>query len=159
MSQKELSSWLKALVILSAIMGVVLCFWLAPIYGQKLAQIDPKLDYMYWPCLVFVWLGCVPVYAALYQAWKIFENIGRDQSFCEENVNRLKLVSKFSIVEIVLYFGASIFLLLIDLVHIQIFVVIFAILFASMFVAMSSATLSHLVKKAVVLQEENDLTI
>ncbi len=159
MNQRELSSWLKALVVLSGTMGIVLCFWLAPTYGQRLALNDPQLAHLFWPCLIFIWIGCIPVYAALYQAWIIFTNIGNDDSFCEENVRRLKIVSKLSIAEIIMYFGAAVALLIANLIHIQVFIVIFVILFAAIFVAMSSAALSHLVSKAVALQQENDLTI
>ena len=76
-----------------------------------------------------------------------------------ENIHRLKRITKLSIVEVLMYFLAAIVLLLVDMVNIQIFIVIFIILFASMFVAVCASVLSHLVSKAVELQNENDLTI
>lgn len=159
MNQKELSFWLKGLVILSGILGVALCFWLAPSIGNEIALKEPSLSYMFWPCLIFIWIACVPIYAALYQAWMIFTNIGKDYSFCEENVSRLKKISNLSIVVVIMYSLAVFILLVMDLINLPIFFAIFIILFASIFVATSSAVLSHLLKKAVELQKENDLTI
>lgn len=159
MKQKELSKWLKFLVSLAGIMGIVLCFWFAPVFGKMMAANDPSLAHMYWPCLIYIWLACVPVYLALFDAWKIFSNIGDDKSFVTENIHRLKRITKLSIVEVLMYFLAAIVLLLVDMVNIQIFIVIFIILFASMFVAVCASVLSHLVSKAVELQNENDLTI
>lgn len=159
MNQKELSGWLKALVIISGLMGLVLCFVFAPLVGNEIMIIEPSLAHMFWPCLIFIWLACIPVYIALFEAWKIFDNIGIDNAFSEENVESLKKIYRLSITEIIIYFGAAIFLLTQKLVNIQIFIVIFVILFACMFVAMASATLSHLVKKALALKKENDLTI
>lgn len=159
MNQRELSRWLKGLVAVSAILGLMLCFGLAPIVGSDLAESNPNLAFMFWPCLIFIWAACVPVYMALYQAWMIFTNIGEDNSFCEENVLRLKKVSRLSIIVVIGYSLAAAFLLLIKMVNLLIFMVIFIILFASIFVATSSAVLSHLVKKALELQKENDLTI
>ena len=159
MKQRELSLWLKFIVGLAGVMGLFLCFWFAPVYGRMLAAKEPSRAYLFWPCLIYVWAACVPVYIALYEAWKIFTNIGKDKSFIHENVHRLKTITRLSIIEVVLYFGAAILLLLVDLVNIQIFIVIFIILFASMFVSVCASVLSHLVSKAVELQEENDLTI
>lgn len=159
MKQKELSMWLKFLVTLAGIMGIVLCFWFAPVFGKMMAEKEPRLAYMFWPCLIYIWLACVPVYLALYEAWRIFTNIGDDRSFSTENVHRLKKITKLSILEVIMYFLAAIVLLVVDMVSIQIFIVIFIILFASMFVSVCASVLSHLVSKAVELQNENDLTI
>lgn len=159
MKQKELSIWLKFLVTLAGIMGAVLCFWFAPVYGKMMSQKEPALAYMFWPCLVYIWIAVVPVYLALYEAWRIFTNIGNNKSFINENVHRLKKITKYSITEVVIYFCAAILLLMVDMVSIQIFIVIFIILFASMFVSVCASVLSHLVSKSVEIQNENDLTI
>lgn len=159
MKQKELSIWLKFLVTVAGLMGLFLCFWFAPVYGRMLAQKEAHLAKLFWPCLIYIWIAAIPVYLALYEAWQIFTNIGRDQSFIRENVHRLKRITRLSIVEVVLYFGAAVILLWVDLVSIQIFIVIFIILFASMFVSVCASVLSHLVSKSMELQEENDLTI
>ncbi|MDO4710582.1 MAG: DUF2975 domain-containing protein [Peptostreptococcaceae bacterium] len=114
---------------------------------------------MFWPCLTFIWIACCPIYMALYQAWMIFTNIGEDNSFCEDNILRLKIISRLSIIVVSMYSFAAFALLFMDLVSIYIFLAIFVILFASIFIAVLSAVLSHLVKKAVELKNENDLTI
>lgn len=159
MKQKELSIVLKFLVSLAAVMGLVLCFWFAPVLGRMMAETEPRLAYLYWPCLIYIWIACIPVYMALFEAWQIFSNIGKNRSFIRENVHRLKKITKLSIAEVLLYFLAAVILLMVDLVSFNVFVAIFIILFASMFVSVCASVLSHLVSKAVELQDESDLTI
>lgn len=159
MNQRELSIWLKGLLLMSGVLGLFLCFGLAPNMGSTLAESDPSRAHLFWPCLLFIWIACIPIYMALYQAWMIFKNVGEDNSFCEENMLRLKKVSRLSIIVVLMYSCAAFWLLIVDLVNFYIFLAIFVILFASIFVAVSSAVLSHLVNKAVELQKENDLTI
>lgn len=159
MKQKELSIWLKFLVVLSGAMGFVLMFWLAPTYGRMLAMTNPRLAHTFWPSLAFVWGAGIPIYLMLYEGWKIFTNIGEDQSFSQDNVDRLKKISILAIIEIILYLAATIVLLVYGITNIAVYIVIFMILFVSIFIAMSGATLSHLVNKALELKKENDLTI
>lgn len=159
MNQRELSNWLKIIILISGFFGLLICFVLAPRIGKNILGIHKSMSFMYWPCLIFMWIGCIPIYLGFYQGWKIFDNIGKDKSFSEENVVCLYNIVKLSIMEIILFSMSIVILLFLNVNNIAMYIVIFLVLFVSIFVGTSSAILSHLINKAIELKRENDLTI
>lgn len=159
MNQKELSNWLKILIIVSSILGLIICFTLAPRIGTSILANHPHKKYMFWPCLIFIWVGSVPIYLAFFQAWKIFDNVGKDKAFSEQSVSAFNIITKLCIVEIILFCFGLVSLIFLNVSNITVYIVVFFIMFSAIFVGTSSAIFSHLVSKAVALQKENDLTI
>ncbi|MDD4760668.1 MAG: DUF2975 domain-containing protein [Bacteroidaceae bacterium] len=159
MERKELTKWLKIVIVFAALTGVLLCFIIAPFLGSETVFIYPELGYMYWPCLIFVWVTAVPFYVALYKGWLICEEISNDNSFCQENAQRLKEISKLALFECILYLAAMIILLVLNLLHPSILLMTLFVIFVGISIAVVCAALSHLVEKASELKEENDLTI
>ena len=101
----------------------------------------------------------VPCFAVLVLAWRIATNIGRDRSFSNENASLLKWISVLAAADAAFFFLGNVVMLLLDMSHPSVVLASFIIVFAGIAVAVISAVLSHLVKKAAVLQEESDLTI
>lgn len=159
MKQKELAKWLKLLIAFAALIGAFLCFIIAPTLAHDIALMYPEFNYMFWPSLVFIWLTAVPYYFALYKAWLICQEISADNSFCQENAQRLKEISKLAVFESIFYLTAAIILFIMNLLHPSILLMILFIIFVGISIAVVAATLSHLVKKASELKKENDLTI
>ena len=159
MKQLELAKWLQRIIILSAFVGLFLCFILAPWLGRDTVAMYPELSYMYLPCLIFIWITALPFYIALWKLWLISCEISKDNSFCKENAHSLKLISKLALLECLLYLAAIIFLLILNLLHPSILLMALFIMFVGISMAVASATLSHLVEKASDLKQENDLTI
>lgn len=96
---------------------------------------------------------------ALYCAWKITANIGKDQSFTEQNASLLKSISILSIGDAGFFFVGNIALLLLNMSHPAVAIASLAVVFVGIAIAVAAAVLSHLVKKAAVLQDESDWTI
>lgn len=159
MKQFELAKWLKTLIIISALIGLVLCFVIVPIIGKDAVLMNPDLEYIFYPSLIFIWITGIPFYIALWKSWSIASEIGKDRSFCKENADSLKTISRLALVECVLYFSAIISLLILNLLHPGLLLMALSIIFLGVAVAVAAAALSHLVEKANRLQEENDLTI
>lgn len=159
MKQKELAKWLKLVIAFAALIGVFLCLVIIPTLGHDFALMNPELDYMYWPCLIYIWITAVPFYFALYKAFLICREISADNSFCTENAQRLKEISKLALSECILYLAAMIILFVLNLLHPSILLIMLFIIFTGISIAIISAALSHLVEKASELKKENDLTI
>lgn len=159
MKQKELSKWMKAIIFIACLMGLVFCVWVVPSIGHDAVTTDPELGFMYWPCLLFIWLTAIPFYASLYISFKICGRIAMDESFCAENALGLKHISILSLLECLLYFIAVMTLLMIHLLHPGVLIMIVFIQFVGLSIAIVSAMLSHLIKKASDIKIENDLTI
>lgn len=159
MKRCELVGWLKAIIVAAFAMAAVLCFGIVPNIGKELANEYPEVSYLFWPCLIFIWVTAVPFVVALSESWKICYAIQKGKAFCNQNAVRLKRISLMAFSECVLYFAASAFLAIEDFLHPAIFLLIIFILCIGFAIAIFSAVLSHLTVKAEKLQDESDLTI
>lgn len=159
MKQRELSKWLKLIIVVAAACCIALGAFLIPVLGREEANAAPELAYLFWPCLIFFWITELVVLAAFWQAWLIFSEIGRDNSFCMENARRLRTISRLAIVDSVLYAVCTIVLVILGAMHPGVLLIFAGIVLVGLAIAIASAALSHLTQKAASLKDENDLTI
>ena len=159
MEQHILVRWLKILVIFMVICGVALCAGVLPLAGKELAMKYPEFAYCYYPWLVFLWIMALPCFAALRLAWKIFVNIEKDHSFCMENADYLKKISFLAGADAGILFLGNVLFLLLSMSHPGILLGALLVVIVGVGVSVAAAVLSHLVRKAAVLQEQSDLTI
>ncbi|MBQ4384065.1 MAG: DUF2975 domain-containing protein [Firmicutes bacterium] len=157
MNQKNLALWLKIIVIGVGIAGLLIYFWLLPTIGKDLAVEEFK--HLYWPYLITIWVTAVPIYWALVLAWKIFTNIGLDNSFCEENAHYLKKISILAACDCAYFFIMTVIGTFLNAVHPGILLIALFAIFTGIAIAVATAALSHLVYKAAALQDQSDLTI
>ena len=159
MKQFELSKWLKGLVIATGLIGLIICLFLVPWLGRDAVILNPKLDYMFYPCLIFIWITAIPFFIALVKCWGISCEISKDNSFCEKNAKTLQFISKLALSEALLYIIALVLLVFLNVLHSGIFLMILFIIFVAIAIAVVAAAVSHLVKKASDLKQENEFTI
>lgn len=159
MEQKTLSKWLKWIIIGMAVCGAVVYAAAVPMLGQEIVLSNPDCANYYMPWLIFLWMTAIPCYIALLFGWKIAANIGRDRSFSEDNAKLLKWISGLAIGDAAFFFVGNIILLCLNMNHPGIVLASLVIVFAGVAIAVAAAALSHLVKKAAVLQDQSDWTI
>lgn len=159
MNQLKLSKWLKAVVIGTGICGAIIYFYVLPFWGKDLIISNTEFNVWYWPWLTFLWITAVPCYIVLICGWKIAVEIGKDNSFSRKNANLLKTISVLAATDSVFFFVGNLLLLLLNMNHPGIIILSLFVVFAGIVVTVTSASLSHLVLKAALLREENDLTI
>lgn len=159
MKQRELSLLLKAAIVVTALVTLLLLSLFAVSMANDMRRSAPEFAQLYWPCLIFLWASSLPFWAALVLGWRISDDMGRNNSFCQANARRLKWVCWLALVEAAIYLGAFVALLVTAIGSPGImFLLLFTIL-AGLVVAVIAAILSHLVDKAVALQQESDLTV
>lgn len=159
MKRSELVGWLRAIIVIAFAMGGILCFAVAPLLGQGLAVEYPPLAFLFWPCLIFVWVTAVPFGAALVESWKICGELRQGRAFCGGNVRRLRRISRLALSECVIYFAALVFLAVSGLLHPVALLFILVILCVGFAAAAFAAVLAHLTVRAGEMQEENEKTI
>lgn len=93
MKQKTLSGWLKGILVITGICGLVVYLWIIPEIADALLQRAPEFESAFLPWLIFLILTGIPCYAALGILWKIAQNIGMNRSFCMQNAKLLKYIS------------------------------------------------------------------
>lgn len=159
MKQKELSVWLRAVVVVGWVACVLLAWPIAPKLAEDAATDIPELAYLAWPCLAVFWLGIIVVAVALWYGWRIFAEIGRDNSFCAANARRLRAISHLALIDTMLCLAVIVALLLLHALHPGVFLLLLLIAVIGAGITVAAAALSHLTMKAAALQKENDLTI
>ena len=159
MNQKELSRWLRVVVVIGWIACGLLSFAVMPKLAMDAALDLPEFAYLAWPCLALFWIGMVPVALALWFGWRIFGEIGRDNSFCPANARRLRAISHLALADTILCVVAILTLLALGALHPGILLLLLLISVVGAGLTVAAAALSHLTMKAAALQEESDLTI
>ncbi len=157
MNQKSLSQMLRLLVVLVAAAGAAISARLVR-YGYQLCQ-ERGQSGLFLPWLIFFLLTLAAVYAALWLAWRMFASIGRDQSFSAENARRLKYMSWLACGDAVAYLLALPVLNAVTSIKPYTVLVLLALSFVGVCLSVACACLSHLVKKAADLKQDQDLTI
>ena len=165
MQQKTLVSWLKAIIILFSILLAALLFAILPTAGLRAAANMPEATFLFWPCLIFVWIFGTPIFLMLMEAWKVCGRISSGQPFCADNARSFVTLCQYALIACGILVVGNVALLLVSIVTglavYPIGVPIFSVLliFVGLAVAVAAATLSHLIYKASDINEENLLTI
>ena len=120
---------------------------------------DGVFDHLYWPWLVLIWVTVLPIYAALAFGWIIAVNIGKDRSFSVENARLLKWISGLAAGDAAFFFIGNILYLFLDWSHPGVTLMSLIVVFVGVAISVAAAALSHLVMKAALLQEQQELTI
>ncbi|MBO4920187.1 MAG: DUF2975 domain-containing protein [Erysipelotrichaceae bacterium] len=159
MEQKKMANWLKTIIAGLCFCGVYVYVLLIPGYGQSIVRSYPEFSSYYKPWLIFLSITAIPVYIALYFAWKVFDNIGKDHSFCIDNANYLKWISWLAAADSAYFFIGNVVLTFCNMNHIGVIWYSLIIIFIGVSVSAACAALSHLIVKAAELQDQSDLTV
>ncbi len=103
----------------------------------------------------------IPFFFALYQAFKLLSYIDKNKAFSELSVKALKNIKYCAITISILYaVGMPFFYLIAEEDDAPGLIVIgLVIIFASMVIAVFAAVLQKLLKEAIDIKSENDLTV
>lgn len=165
MQQKTLVSWLKVIVILFALLLAILLFLVVPTIGSQAVGRTREAAFLFWPCLVFIWVLGAPVYLMLIEAWKVCCRIDTGQPFCADNAHSFIAIGQYALLDCGLLFMGNVILAAVSAIkQLDIYppgIPIFSLLliFIGLAVSVAAATLSHLIYKACAINEENQLTI
>lgn len=114
----------------------------------------------YWGLLVFLCLVAAVYGAALYQYMRISRRIGKNQSFCRENVGSMRAIACLMGAAAGMWAGLMIVLRLLSSIGVGVEMLLFALMcMASAAIGLVAYVLTQLLRRATQLQEDNDLTI
>ena len=156
---KRETFFLKIAVILIGIPVLALCIFVLPWIANEAADHYPRL--VYFPILIGMYITAVPFYFALYQAFKLLSYIDKNKAFSELSVRTLKNI-KYCAAIIGSIYGACmpLFYLIAEKDDAPGIIIIgLAFTFAPIVIAVFAAVLQKLLKNAIDIKSENDLTI
>ncbi|MFE6138136.1 DUF2975 domain-containing protein [Bacillus sp. NPDC057893] len=153
--------FLKTAIILIGIPVLALCIFLVPNIGNYAAELYPDIAYIKYLVLINLYATVVPFYFALYQAFKLVSFLDKGNAFSKLSVRALKKIKNCALTISILYVvGMPLFYLVAerdDAPGIIIFGML--LIFASMVIAVFAAVLQRLLKDAIDIKSENDLTV
>lgn len=161
MKQKKISYWLKGLVIILMLLGIV--FWGGVIYLSVSFRkmLDVAQDWKYFLSIGQHTYVAAFYFAILVQFWKVCTEIGRDNSFSLENVKSFHLMSIFGGAEAIGFAARIVGNLVLGEVESGFLIIAFtgAELFVAVVFLILCECLSQLIENAYEVKRENELTI
>ncbi|MBG9832167.1 DUF2975 domain-containing protein [Bacillus wiedmannii] len=153
--------FLKTAIILIGIPVFALCIFLIPNIGNYAAELYPDIAYIKYLILINLYATVIPFYFALYQAFKLVSYIDKGNAFSKLSVRALKKIKQCAVTISVLYvIGMPLFYLIAERDDAPGIIIIgMLLIFASMVIAVFAAVLQRLLKDAIDIKSENDLTV
>lgn len=153
--------FLKTAVILMGIPVLAMCIFLVPKIGTFAAELYPDIAYIKYLVFINLYATVIPYYFALYQTFKLLNYIDKNNAFSELSVKALKNIKYSALAISVLYvLGMPLFYLVAERDDAPGIIIIGMIMiFASMVIAVFAAVLQRLLKDAIDIKSENDLTV
>lgn len=153
--------FLKVAVILISIPVLALCFIGFPLMLKDAAENNNEFVNYVYSIVALIYVTMIPFFIALYQAFKLLIYIDRNQAFSDLSVVALKNIKNCAVVISICYvLGLPLFFLFGDKDDAPGVVVIgLVFIFAPAVIATFAAVLQRLLKEAIAIKSENDLTI
>lgn len=151
--------FLKIAIFLIGSTVLALCIFWLPWQADEAAKFAPEFAYLKYPILIGLYGSAIPFFFALYQALKLLNLIESNNAFSELSVKILEKIKYCAIFISMLYVVGSIYLLSQNALHPGIALAGLTIIFTSAVIAIFVAVLQSLLKNALDIKSENDLTV
>ncbi|EJR54058.1 hypothetical protein IIM_02114 [Bacillus cereus VD107] len=160
MKQKS-TLFLKTAIFLIGIPVLALCIFLVPKIGNYAAELYPDIASIKYLVLINLYATVIPFYLALYQAFKLVSFIDKNNAFSKLSVRALKKIKYCAVTISILYVvGIPLFYLVAERADAPSIIILgMLLIFASMVIAVFAAVLQRLLKDAIDIKSENDLTV
>ena len=154
--------FLKIVLIIMGIVVIAVMLWFPQVEGRN-KNSDPISLYFNDPFLAYVYLGTVPFFFALYQAFKLLGYIEHNQTFSLGSVTALGNIKYSAFVVMGFMAGAIMWVRIMSSVDgddpAGFIAIGSAVILISTVVSVFAAVLQKLFQNAVDIKSENDLTV
>jgi hypothetical protein len=136
-----------------------LCIFLLPALAEEAAVMNPEYAYLHYPVLIGLYATAVPFFLALCKAWKMLNGIERGETFSGSSVTSISYIKNCALMIVLLYVIGMVVLGILNALHPGIALGGIGILFVTMVIVVFSSILQDLLKTAIEMKSENDLTV
>ena len=150
---------MKLAALAAALIGLLAAFVFLPMLASALLEEFPAYQKWYWPCLIYGWVVLLPGFAGLWEFWKVCVQIGRDNSFSQENARSLFRICLLALTMAALLAVGVAALCLLGMGLPALLIAMLGFAAACALVALLANALAQLVRRAAAIKSENDLTI
>ncbi|MEC2160743.1 DUF2975 domain-containing protein [Virgibacillus halodenitrificans] len=158
---KRETLFLKTTIILMGLPVLALCIFAVPGIANFAVGLYPDMAYLKYLIFLVMYSATIPFYIALYQAYKLLSYIDKSKAFSQFSVTALKKIKYCAITISSIYVvGMPLFYLIGEKDDAPGVILIGMILiFASFVIAVFAAVLQKLLRNAIEIKTENDLTV
>lgn len=158
---KRETLFLKVVVFLMGLPVLALSIFVLPEIAEFFAELNPTLDFLQYPFLIGLYVTVIAFFAALYQTLRLLSYIDKNEAFSDLSVMALKNI-KYCAITI-----SGLFVVFMPLIYLMaevddapgMILIGMVIIFGSMVIAVFAAVLQKLLKNAIDIKSENDLTV
>lgn len=150
---------LKVTILSIGFIILALSIFMLPNLATYTVEMNPEYAYLRLPVLIGLYITAVPFFLALYQAIQLINYIESENAFSNLAVESLRNIKTCALTIVALYVIGIIFLVSQNALHPGIAVIGFVIIFATLIISLFTAVLQELLKSAINLKSENDLTV
>lgn len=151
--------FLRAVILLVGGCVLAVMLWEPRIEGRNV-NADLSTIYFRDPFLVYAYLGSLPFFFGLYQAFKLLGYVGQDQAFSPAAVKALRYIKYCALAVIGFIIGGEAYIILgVSDDHAGGVAMGIFMSFACVVTATAAAVLERVLRSAVALKSENDLTV
>lgn len=158
--KKSATIFLQVVLVMIGIVVVALLLWEPRVEGRNVNATNIEI-YFHDPFLALVYAGSIPFFIALYQAFKLLGQAGRDRIFSKEAVKSLRMI-RYCALAIIGFVAVELAIILLNRgnddaaggVAIGVFIA-----FGSIVVATAATLFERTLQSAVDIKSENDLTV
>ncbi|MDR9855151.1 DUF2975 domain-containing protein [Paenibacillus sp. VCA1] len=151
--------FLKVAVWIIGITVFAMCVFWFPSLARDAAKFNPEIAYLRYPVLIGLYMTTLPFYFALYQALTLLNNIEKGNAFSKLAVISLGHIKNCALIIIVLYVIGMFLLAVQNALHPGLAIIGGVIIFAATVISLFAAVLQELLRSALNLKTENELTI
>lgn len=153
--------FLKAAVVLMGLPVLAVCIFVVPEIANYLVEMYPDHAYLRPLAYLDLYASAIPFYFALYQAFNLLSYIDRNDAFSELSVTALMRIKQCALAISALWvLGMPLFYLFAERDDAPgVILVGMVVIFASMVIAVFAAVLEKLLRQAIDIKSENDLTV
>ncbi|WP_408007461.1 DUF2975 domain-containing protein [Rossellomorea aquimaris] len=158
---KRETLFLKVAVFLIGTPVLGLCLFGLPWLAKDAAESGSEMAYIIYGILAVMYVSAIPFYIGLYQAFRLLNYIDKNNAFSERSVKALKTIRNCALaISLVYVAGMPFFYMLAEKDDAPGLIVIgMMFIFASLVIAVFAAVLQKLLKNAIEIKSENDLTV
>lgn len=161
MIDKKLCEWVKFIIVLMGICGLLFDVFLVPIevgnLGTEGGQYFDKTNISFIVQYFFQWIVSIPCFWVLILAWRACGDMKTGNLFTVKNSKRVKQASVALLISVVAFIVGNLIFAILKWNSEYSIRIIIAIMGVTFWVIMT--VLSHYLKRAAELQEESDATI
>lgn len=151
--------FLKVTIFLLGLIILLLAIFWLPWLAHLSAELNPEYAYLQYPVLIGIYITALPFFTALYQSLKLLNYIEHGDAFSSPSVFSLKRIKYCAIAINILYLIGMFLLVLQNALHPGVAMIGLTISFASATIAVFAGVLEQLLKNALEIKSENDLTV